>query len=308
LAPDHEQAWLWLSGVEDSDPRKIAALNEVLRINPANAAAWRGLELLNQPKSVDLSELAPLPPRRAPEPPAPAPALAAPPPPPAKKIETGNLAAAPASQEAPDLFAELRPAIAKASSGKRQFWLRPSEMVLLAVLVPILFGGMTFFNNQLAKSVGDNPPAGTAAGQAQPTEAPALDITIEPAAAAPDATPAAPAADMIRSQSYGLEVLSVDVDENNQWLTVHLKLTNLTARQTRYLAGDFALTNGRHQLLQVDPELSSLISGQSSVVFVIDPGQPRTGSIRVSGDVSALPIVLTWRPTNGNTRKEITVR
>lgn len=311
LAPDHEHAWLWLSGVEDSDPRKIAALNEVLRINPANAAAWRGLELLNQPKSVDLAAFAPEPPRRAPEPPAmPAPALAAPPPPQAKKVDTGNLAAAPESKDASDLFANLRPALAK--GGKRSIWLRPSEMVMLVVLLPLLFGMLAFFRSKLDETIADARPAdeATRPGLAPPSQEPAPGaVTVEPAAGATSPPPPpVQAADMIRSQSYGVQVMSVDVDDDNQGLTVHLKLTNLTNRQARYRTTDFSFTNGKKQQLQIDPAISSLIAGQASTVFVIDPGKPRTGSLRLVGAVGDLPITMLWQPTNGGARKEIVVR
>ncbi|MBA3470296.1 MAG: hypothetical protein H0T53_11710, partial [Herpetosiphonaceae bacterium] len=57
LSPNHEQAWLWLSGVEDTEQGKLTALEQVLRINPHNVAAIRGLEHLKQPKMVDLASL-----------------------------------------------------------------------------------------------------------------------------------------------------------------------------------------------------------------------------------------------------------
>ena len=46
LDPRHEQAWLWLSGVLD-DPKEMAfCLNAVLKINPDNAQAQKGLAWL----------------------------------------------------------------------------------------------------------------------------------------------------------------------------------------------------------------------------------------------------------------------
>ncbi len=48
LDPGNEQAWLWLSGVLD-DPQQIAfCLRSVLKINPSNQRAIRGLEWLEQ--------------------------------------------------------------------------------------------------------------------------------------------------------------------------------------------------------------------------------------------------------------------
>ena len=43
-----EQAWLWLSGVMNDDPERLFCLNNVLRINSANAAASRGAAMLRQ--------------------------------------------------------------------------------------------------------------------------------------------------------------------------------------------------------------------------------------------------------------------
>lgn len=43
-----EQAWLWLSGVVNDDPERLFCLNNVLRINSANAAASRGAAMLRQ--------------------------------------------------------------------------------------------------------------------------------------------------------------------------------------------------------------------------------------------------------------------
>ncbi len=44
----NEQAWLWLSGVVESTADQRVCLENVLAINPANAAAQRGLRLLDQ--------------------------------------------------------------------------------------------------------------------------------------------------------------------------------------------------------------------------------------------------------------------
>lgn len=50
LDPQNESAWLWLSGVLD-DPHQMAfCLEAVLRLNPANAHAKRGLQMLEERK------------------------------------------------------------------------------------------------------------------------------------------------------------------------------------------------------------------------------------------------------------------
>ena len=44
----NEPAWLWLSGVVDSDDDKAIALENVLAINPDNEWAKRGLQMLGR--------------------------------------------------------------------------------------------------------------------------------------------------------------------------------------------------------------------------------------------------------------------
>ena len=45
----NESAWLWLSGVVDSDDDKAVALENVLALNPDNEWARRGLQMLGRP-------------------------------------------------------------------------------------------------------------------------------------------------------------------------------------------------------------------------------------------------------------------
>lgn len=56
LAPHNEQAWLWLSGAVDSAAERRYCLEQVLVINPQNAAAQRGLALL--PPTLPISPFA----------------------------------------------------------------------------------------------------------------------------------------------------------------------------------------------------------------------------------------------------------
>ena len=49
LDEQNESAWLWLSGVVDSDDDKAVALENVLALNPNNDWAKRGLKLLGMP-------------------------------------------------------------------------------------------------------------------------------------------------------------------------------------------------------------------------------------------------------------------
>src|SRR5579859_7291645 len=46
-----EQAWLWMSGVVDTDEEKEICLENVLAINPTNQRAQKGLDALRAKKS-----------------------------------------------------------------------------------------------------------------------------------------------------------------------------------------------------------------------------------------------------------------
>lgn len=46
--PRNEQAWLWMSQVVEADEDRINYLRHVLKINPGNEAARRGLTALEQ--------------------------------------------------------------------------------------------------------------------------------------------------------------------------------------------------------------------------------------------------------------------
>jgi hypothetical protein len=46
--PRNEQAWLWMSQVVEADEDRINYLRHVLKINPGNEAARRGLAALQQ--------------------------------------------------------------------------------------------------------------------------------------------------------------------------------------------------------------------------------------------------------------------
>src|SRR4051794_36949992 len=72
----NEQIWLWMSGAVDSPNEQRICLENVLTLNPANAVARRGLDLLNQQTALPAPALTPLAPAPAPAPPAPAPAPA----------------------------------------------------------------------------------------------------------------------------------------------------------------------------------------------------------------------------------------
>src|SRR5690242_9346094 len=51
--PTHEQAWLWLSAVVNTDEERITCLQNVLTINPNNEAARRGLKKLGADLEID---------------------------------------------------------------------------------------------------------------------------------------------------------------------------------------------------------------------------------------------------------------
>jgi hypothetical protein len=81
LVPHNEQAWLWLSGAVETDAERRYCLEQVLVINPRNAAAQRGMALLPALLPVSPFPEPEPPPLPVPEPvpaPAPPPAAAAP--------------------------------------------------------------------------------------------------------------------------------------------------------------------------------------------------------------------------------------
>lgn len=65
----NEQAWLWLSGVVESDEEREICLENVLTINPQNAFAQRGLALLRQQPTATPPPPEPLPRPEEPSPP-----------------------------------------------------------------------------------------------------------------------------------------------------------------------------------------------------------------------------------------------
>ncbi len=67
----NEQAWLWLSGVVESDQEREICLENVLTINPDNSFAQQGLDLLRQQSSSPPPAPDPLPRPQGPPPPAP---------------------------------------------------------------------------------------------------------------------------------------------------------------------------------------------------------------------------------------------
>ena len=81
----NERAWLWLSGVVDSDEERTICLENVLSINPTNQAARRGLAMLRAARAAaSAPPIRPLP--------SPAPAEAAvPPSPPSGDVVTNLL-------------------------------------------------------------------------------------------------------------------------------------------------------------------------------------------------------------------------
>jgi hypothetical protein len=55
----NEQAWLWLSSVVDEDEDRIICLENVLTVNPRNAAARKGLAALRAGAGMDGASWAP---------------------------------------------------------------------------------------------------------------------------------------------------------------------------------------------------------------------------------------------------------
>jgi hypothetical protein len=62
----HEQAWLWLSGVVDTDEEQRICLKNVLFINPSNQHAMQGLAMLDAKLGADVPEEVIVPPEESP--------------------------------------------------------------------------------------------------------------------------------------------------------------------------------------------------------------------------------------------------
>src|SRR5258706_2918182 len=111
LAPHNEQAWLWLSGTVESAAERRYCLEQVLMINPHNAAAQRGMALL--PPVLPVSPFAAeAPPEPAVLEPAPAPIEASP-----AGLALAALASAPIAQASGllDIIAQPDPPAAPAT-------------------------------------------------------------------------------------------------------------------------------------------------------------------------------------------------
>ncbi len=313
LAPNHEQAWLWLSGVEDSDPQRLAALQEVLRINPNNVAAQRGIEKLTQPKPLDFasvigptaapaparvaSDSGPLPPR-----PAPPPAQSAPSPPSVAPAAStpATIAEAPAAPVGADALDDLRPALARVRR-KRQILPRPSELVILGgllLLVMVFFFGMRTWlkGKEIELRGGVDDRSVITAPTATP---PRLQPTPIPGAARADQNGAA------ASRTYTLQISGVQVDARGGVLTVTATLRNTGPRPVAYSSSDFSLRNGANATLSMitNSERSTLLAVSS-----LNPGQAVAGTLVFSGDVTRSPIRMTWQPTNGALSREFNIR
>jgi hypothetical protein len=336
LAPNHEQAWLWLSGVEDTDQGKLTALQNVLRINPRNAAATRGLEHLSQPKVVDLASL--LPPAPTPPPAkagwSPPPAQAAPPvqaappawsppapaSPPSGPLATSPLtpgpdyaAAEPTSEEQqvnPDMLADLRPAIAKARK-KRGFWPSTSEVIILVILVVLLSG--IFFGTRIWLR-GKFPDRSNVSQRFNPETVPSntspnsnLEPTLAPAVQ-PTSAQVVQTGGTFSSRSYSIQIASVSVAEDNRSTTVEVVLQNPTTRATGFRQRDFLLRTGVNARLALDAANSSLFAGKAESELTIPPNGLVSGTLVFTGDASRSPLTLIWQPFNGAVNQQITVK
>ncbi|HYF63748.1 MAG TPA: DUF4352 domain-containing protein [Herpetosiphonaceae bacterium] len=342
LSPNHEQAWLWLSGVEDNEQAKLAALHEVLRINPQSQAAQRGIDHLSQPKQVDLSSL--LPAKAPPPPPAragwsPPPAKAAPPPAApasaAPSLQSGGWAApVPSPQPAPsppaapaeppaaeqqvasDMVADLRPAISKAAK-RRRFMPSVSEIGIMVALAGLLFGffyGARFYlRGRVPENVSlnlDVRPTSVllGAGQPQPAQVPAQTNSGQPAVGQPAAPPSTDGSAGYTSRSYTMRLMGGSINEANSVAIINIELANPGARPIGFRSRDFQLFNGLNSRLTLDTAASTVFGGRSDAELQIDAGQTVAGTIVFNGDASRTPITLVWQPFNGGVTQNIVVR
>jgi hypothetical protein len=328
LSPNHEQAWLWLSGVEDNDPARLAALREVLRINPQSQAAQRGIDHLSRPTQVDLSGLLPA---ASPPPPAragwsPPPAKAAPVAPISPPLAatthgvpapTAQPAAPPASaappdaeqQVDPDMVADLRPAITKAAQ-KRRFLPRSSEVGILALLVALLFGfffgARYYLRGRVPEDVSENRNIRPTSVLYQGQNPPPAQAVTNPATAVP--VPVAESGIVYTSRSYALKITGTGVDQSGQVTTISVELSNPGRRPVGFRARDFSLFNSVNSRLTLDSGGSDLFAGRSDADLQIPAGGVVSGSITFKGNASRSPLTVGWQPFNGGVTEYIVVR
>ena len=336
-APDNEQAWLWLSGVEPTDQGKIAALQNVLRINPNNAAAQRGINLLTKPKDLDFASIvsnnAAPPPAKAAGMPAPPRATFTPPPPITKpavepiaspqvevKAVTPVVEAVPPpvveptlSESAPehissDVVDALRPAIEK--SKKRRILPSTSEWAIMGVLVLLLFGGFKIMQNSLGKQFSNDdvnssfPTSAPNAAQPdapQATQAPNLQITQVPVAQ-PTKAPQSGVGVLQKSRAYNVQVDGASIDQAKGEVVVAVSLTNPFDRQVFARTTDFSLSSGGSRLT-LDKARSTLFDAQGRANLAA--GGSASGQIVWTGNVADKGTKLVWQPSNGGVNVSI---
>ena len=323
LAPDHEQAWLWLSGVEDNEQAKLAALHEVLRINPNNGSAHKGIEHLTQPKMVDLATLLPPAPPPAQAAWSPPPAKAAPPTPASGPLPTFTPASATATtpqfagsettfapvmeqEVAPDVLANLRPAIEKAKK-KRPFWPRVSELVISFCLLLGIIGAFLLVRQRLQGQFAElRGPAAQTRRVATPASGDqALAPLVEPTLA-----PVAPplSSQVNASRSYNLRVMSATPNSDTGSVVLNVELANPGKRPVGFRSRDFHVFNNASGRLTFQAAESSLFAGKNDAALSIPAGESVSGTMTFTGDVSRLPLTLVWQPFNGGVTQNIVVR
>lgn len=331
LAPQHEQAWLWLSGVEDTDQGKVTALQQVLRINPQNAAAHRGLEHLTQPKKVDLASLLPAaapPPAKAAWSPPPAQAAlpsVVPPTwtPPVSPQATATLPEAPAINVAsvspvlettaedqhvsPDMVADLRPALDKARK-KRPFWPQTSEIGIMILLFFLLLGGFLGTRAWLRGKFPERAVTPQASVRANSNAQPTVAAVVQPSAVAQSTAPPVQTGGAFTSRAYNLQVDSATPAEDNRSVSVSVLLRNPTRRVIGFRQGDFQLRNGSNGRLTLSAANSSIFAGKSDAQLSIPANGEVSGTLVFTGDASRSPLTLIWQPFNGGVNQQIVVK
>ncbi len=122
----NERAWLWLSGVVDSDEERIICLENVLSINPDNQPARKGLAILRARASVP--PLRPLP--------APGPAAPAGPPPSAAAVSPSPGIAE--GQPSGDVVTNLLGRIEQQQSQAKAARIPDNRMLILIVICLVI--------------------------------------------------------------------------------------------------------------------------------------------------------------------------
>lgn len=252
--PENEQAWLLISDIEDTNIGKLHALDQVLRINPANEHARSTADQLRKNPT---QRPAPVQRPRAPHPAPPPVAAAAP-----KQTIAAN--AAGSDGQPSSAIDDLKPMLAARPTKRGPF--RMSEwLILLIALVVILVGG-----NILMSVMFPEQPFEEVALAEPGEDTTTIDEQLN---------------QVLQSSTYTLGLLRIEAA--NEKVTLSISITNPTGSPVQFRAGEITVTNGSGEQLEFN-------AGQSTIADVtLQPDEKLYPLLVYEGELSR-PITIRW--------------